>query len=267
MASFAPLLGRSGGRAGETLGSGVKPCAAPYWLRGPRQAAQPLGASGLPPVSGDDGMASATGSHWGGEGPQWWGIEVFSGCPLALVGPRKAALAVGRLAVWPKEGGEGRGRGCHHLTRRSRQGWHDHPCARQVSLQVLDAVVCYNCLPAESLTLFLVTLCRTVNAKELCGPCWKVGSSWVRAGQARGWPKAVLPSKKGHLIFRVSREWPAGGNPTAEQRLRLLWCFENSAAHKFGRRQWSVGWTQMLSGQWLCKAGTRGPGLGPSCLK
>ncbi|XP_036771862.1 tuberin isoform X6 [Manis pentadactyla] len=44
----------------------------------------------------------------------------------------------------------------------------------EVSLQVLDAVVCYNCLPAESLTLFLVTLCRTVNAKELCGPCWKL---------------------------------------------------------------------------------------------
>ncbi|KAK2502866.1 hypothetical protein MC885_011589 [Smutsia gigantea] len=44
----------------------------------------------------------------------------------------------------------------------------------EVSLQVLDAVVCYNCLPAESLALFLVTLCRTVNAKELCGPCWKL---------------------------------------------------------------------------------------------
>lgn len=46
----------------------------------------------------------------------------------------------------------------------------------QVSLQVLDAVVCYNCLPAESLPLFIVTLCRTINVKELCEPCWKVGS-------------------------------------------------------------------------------------------
>uniref|UniRef100_A0A452ELK5 Tuberin n=1 Tax=Capra hircus TaxID=9925 RepID=A0A452ELK5_CAPHI len=46
----------------------------------------------------------------------------------------------------------------------------------EVSLQVLDAVVCYNCLPAESLPLFIVTLCRTINVKELCEPCWKVGS-------------------------------------------------------------------------------------------
>ncbi|PNJ01748.1 TSC2 isoform 9 [Pongo abelii] len=44
----------------------------------------------------------------------------------------------------------------------------------QVSLQVLDAVVCYNCLPAESLPLFIVTLCRTINVKELCEPCWKL---------------------------------------------------------------------------------------------
>ncbi|XP_064151444.1 tuberin isoform X5 [Loxodonta africana] len=44
----------------------------------------------------------------------------------------------------------------------------------EVSLQVLDAVVCYNCLPAASLPLFIVTLCRTVNVKELCEPCWKL---------------------------------------------------------------------------------------------
>ncbi|XP_042636705.1 tuberin [Orycteropus afer afer] len=44
----------------------------------------------------------------------------------------------------------------------------------EVSLQVLDAVVCYNCLPAESLPLVIVTLCRTVNIKELCEPCWKL---------------------------------------------------------------------------------------------
>lgn len=44
----------------------------------------------------------------------------------------------------------------------------------EVSLQVLDAVVCYNCLPAESLPLFIITLCRTVNVKELCEPCWKL---------------------------------------------------------------------------------------------
>ncbi|XP_045848747.1 tuberin isoform X8 [Meles meles] len=44
----------------------------------------------------------------------------------------------------------------------------------EVSLQVLDAVVCYNCLPAESLPFFIVTLCRTINVKELCEPCWKL---------------------------------------------------------------------------------------------
>nr|KAF6491373.1 TSC complex subunit 2 [Molossus molossus] len=43
-----------------------------------------------------------------------------------------------------------------------------------VDIEVLDAVVCYNCLPAESLPLFIVTLCRTINVKELCEPCWKL---------------------------------------------------------------------------------------------
>lgn len=44
----------------------------------------------------------------------------------------------------------------------------------QVSLQVLDAVVCYNCLPSEILPMFIITLCWTINVKELCEPCWKV---------------------------------------------------------------------------------------------
>uniref|UniRef100_A0A674JBV4 Tuberin n=1 Tax=Terrapene triunguis TaxID=2587831 RepID=A0A674JBV4_9SAUR len=44
----------------------------------------------------------------------------------------------------------------------------------EVSLQVLDAVVCYNCLPSESLPVFIITLCRTINVKELCEPCWKL---------------------------------------------------------------------------------------------
>uniref|UniRef100_A0A7M4F8B9 Tuberin n=1 Tax=Crocodylus porosus TaxID=8502 RepID=A0A7M4F8B9_CROPO len=43
-----------------------------------------------------------------------------------------------------------------------------------VSLQVLDAVVCYNCLPSESLPVFIITLCRTINVKELSEPCWKL---------------------------------------------------------------------------------------------
>ncbi|XP_061576652.1 tuberin isoform X3 [Cololabis saira] len=44
----------------------------------------------------------------------------------------------------------------------------------EVALQVLDAVVCYNCLPSDSLTFFIITLCRTVNVKEFCESCWKV---------------------------------------------------------------------------------------------
>lgn len=48
----------------------------------------------------------------------------------------------------------------------------------QVALQVLDAVVCYNCLPSDSLTIFIITLCRTVNVKEFCEACWKVKAYW-----------------------------------------------------------------------------------------
>lgn len=46
----------------------------------------------------------------------------------------------------------------------------------QVALQVLDAVVCYNCLPSDSLPSFIITLCRTVNVKEFCESCWKVSA-------------------------------------------------------------------------------------------
>uniref|UniRef100_A0AAZ3SLE3 Tuberin n=1 Tax=Oncorhynchus tshawytscha TaxID=74940 RepID=A0AAZ3SLE3_ONCTS len=41
----------------------------------------------------------------------------------------------------------------------------------EMALQVLDAVVCYNCLPSDSLTVFIITLCRTVNVKEFCDVC------------------------------------------------------------------------------------------------
>ncbi|KAB1251941.1 Tuberin [Camelus dromedarius] len=80
--------------------------------------------------------------------------------------------------------------------------------AHQVSLQVLDAVVCYNCLPAESLPLFIVTLCRTINVKELCEPCWKVGLSCHPAEFS---PQGAMISQthgqdKGCLVFS---EWPA----------------------------------------------------------
>ncbi|PKU35433.1 tuberin isoform x2 [Limosa lapponica baueri] len=44
----------------------------------------------------------------------------------------------------------------------------------EISLQVLDAVVCYNCLPSVNLPVFIITLCRTINVKELCEPCWKL---------------------------------------------------------------------------------------------
>lgn len=52
--------------------------------------------------------------------------------------------------------------------------YHVCVCVLQVALQVLDAVVCYNCLPSDSLTVFIITLCRTVNVKEFCEACWKV---------------------------------------------------------------------------------------------
>ncbi|TRY86200.1 hypothetical protein DNTS_030238 [Danionella cerebrum] len=44
----------------------------------------------------------------------------------------------------------------------------------EVALQVLDAVVCYNCLPSESLSVFIITLCRTITIKEFCESCWKL---------------------------------------------------------------------------------------------
>ncbi|XP_078096800.1 tuberin isoform X2 [Mustelus asterias] len=48
------------------------------------------------------------------------------------------------------------------------------PTDIEVSLQVLDAVVCYNTLPSESLPGFIIMLCRTVNVKEFCESCWKL---------------------------------------------------------------------------------------------
>lgn len=78
---------------------------------------------------------------------------------------------------------------------------------------MLDAVVCYNCLPAESLPLFIVTLCRTINVKELCEPCWKVGVSQtvilgapflgLGINPAHGGTRAVF--SKLYLILGVTR--------------------------------------------------------------
>ncbi|XP_048407710.1 tuberin isoform X2 [Stegostoma tigrinum] len=48
------------------------------------------------------------------------------------------------------------------------------PTDIEISLQVLDAIVCYNSLPSESLPGFIITLCRTVNVKEFCESCWKL---------------------------------------------------------------------------------------------
>ncbi|XP_072838442.2 tuberin isoform X1 [Pogona vitticeps] len=50
----------------------------------------------------------------------------------------------------------------------------DIEVSHRISLQVLDAVVCYNCLPSETLRAFIITLCWTINVKELCEPCWKL---------------------------------------------------------------------------------------------
>lgn len=85
--------------------------------------------------------------------------------------------------------------------------------APQVSLQVLDAVVCYNCLPAESLPLFIVTLCRTINVKELCEPCWKVGTElspaesflWRWGGPKPGQGEGRLVFSAWHLRSGAAR--------------------------------------------------------------
>ncbi|XP_049577769.1 tuberin isoform X2 [Syngnathus scovelli] len=63
----------------------------------------------------------------------------------------------------------------------------------EVALQVLDAVVCYNCLPSDSLCVFIVTLCHTVNVKEFCESCWKL-------------MRKVLGTHLGHsAIYRMCR--------------------------------------------------------------
>ncbi|XP_078690983.1 tuberin-like isoform X3 [Branchiostoma floridae x Branchiostoma belcheri] len=43
----------------------------------------------------------------------------------------------------------------------------------EASLRVLDAVVCYSCLPSESLYQFITTLCRTINVDKFCQTSWK----------------------------------------------------------------------------------------------
>uniref|UniRef100_A0ABM0GLC8 Tuberin-like n=1 Tax=Saccoglossus kowalevskii TaxID=10224 RepID=A0ABM0GLC8_SACKO len=43
----------------------------------------------------------------------------------------------------------------------------------EVSLRVLDAVVCYSCLPVDSLHHFITALCRTVNVVRFCQTSWK----------------------------------------------------------------------------------------------
>ncbi|XP_071489878.1 tuberin-like [Diadema antillarum] len=42
------------------------------------------------------------------------------------------------------------------------------------ALHVLEAVVCYSCLPSESLYHFITALCRTVSVKKFCQSCWKL---------------------------------------------------------------------------------------------
>ncbi|KAH0631742.1 hypothetical protein JD844_019499 [Phrynosoma platyrhinos] len=71
-----------------------------------------------------------------------------------------------------------------------------------VSLQVLDAVVCYNHLPSETLPVFIVTLCWTINVKELCEPCWKV--SYI-AGRP-------LIFNKAPCVFAPAHEKPVGNS-------------------------------------------------------
>ncbi|XP_010831993.1 PREDICTED: tuberin, partial [Bison bison bison] len=114
----------------------------------------------------------------------------------------------------------------------------------EVSLQVLDAVVCYNCLPAESLPLFIVTLCRTINVKELCEPCWKL-------------MRNLLGTHLGHsAIYHMCRIM----EDRRVRAARALWARVRAARRPWGPRGGSPSW------------GSHAPrpagGLesGPSCL-
>ncbi|XP_030839899.1 tuberin isoform X2 [Strongylocentrotus purpuratus] len=42
------------------------------------------------------------------------------------------------------------------------------------AIHVLDAVICYSCLPSESLYHFITALCRTVSVKRFCQSSWKL---------------------------------------------------------------------------------------------
>ncbi|XP_070579524.1 tuberin-like [Ptychodera flava] len=44
----------------------------------------------------------------------------------------------------------------------------------EISLQVLDTVICYSCLPVDSLHHFIEALCRTVNIEKFCQTSWKL---------------------------------------------------------------------------------------------
>lgn len=81
----------------------------------------------------------------------------------------------------------------------------------QVALQVLDAVVCYNCLPSDSLTIFIITLCRTVNVKEFCEACWKVRNVGIPPPpplhQINTWTEPQKGRPVGHaLCFQLMRK-------------------------------------------------------------
>uniref|UniRef100_S4R7P3 Tuberin n=1 Tax=Petromyzon marinus TaxID=7757 RepID=S4R7P3_PETMA len=96
----------------------------------------------------------------------------------------------------------------------------------EASLRVLDAVVCYSCLPSGSLCAFIVTLCRTVNVKEFSEACWKLmrnllgthlGHSCVRTMcqimESREYQKDI-PVLRGAVFFVGMALWGAHRLPS-----------------------------------------------------
>uniref|UniRef100_A0A8C7K368 Tuberin N-terminal domain-containing protein n=1 Tax=Oncorhynchus kisutch TaxID=8019 RepID=A0A8C7K368_ONCKI len=143
----------------------------------------------------------------------------------------------------------------------------------EMALQVLDAVVCYNCLPSDSLTVFIITLCRTVNVKEFCESCWKLmrkvlgthlGHSAIytmcRIMEERAYMEDS-PLLRGAVFFVGMALWGAPFTLTSDQPLtfnpQAMWCANEMVSYeivlsitrlikKYGKELQVVTWDILL---------------------
>ena len=44
----------------------------------------------------------------------------------------------------------------------------------ELFLDLLNAIVCYSCLPVDALLSFVTTLCHTLNVERFCEKSWQV---------------------------------------------------------------------------------------------